>query len=144
MVLHYEMVGGSVSVSDYEAPKTSMTIKVIASVEELAKAIITLSRPVAMDVTELYAALPDAPLPAPVEAAVAWFNDRATPCWASCETDPCPDGGGCLYTAQRTILRALAAATAERERLITGVKGEVYSCKSDIFGATYEAVEEGK
>jgi hypothetical protein len=27
------------------------------------------------------------------------------------------------------------------EMLITGVKGEIYPCKSDIFAATYEPVE---
>jgi len=28
------------------------------------------------------------------------------------------------------------------DMLITGVKGEIYPCKADIFAATYEAVEE--
>lgn len=30
------------------------------------------------------------------------------------------------------------------DMLITGVKGEIYPCKPDIFAATYEAVEEAE
>ena len=49
-----------------------------------------------------------------------------------------PHGGG---GAQIDTLEGLLTATAG-DWIIRGVRGELYSCKPDVFALTYEAVED--
>ena len=49
-----------------------------------------------------------------------------------------------FYTVTRHIVKTLEGEhiASPGDWIITGVKGERYPCKPDIFASTYEAVEE--
>lgn len=54
------------------------------------------------------------------------------------DDDGCPHSGPVIETLEGNM------RVAEGDWVITGVKGERYPCKPDIFEATYDAVEEGE
>jgi len=53
-------------------------------------------------------------------------------------------GGGYLTDDGHLVIHTLEGdmTAADGDSIIKGVKGEFYPCKSDIFAATYEPVEE--
>lgn len=53
--------------------------------------------------------------------------------------DWCPAGEGLYINTLEGCMRA-----AMGDMLIKGVQGELYGCRSDIFEATYQAVDEGQ
>ena len=54
------------------------------------------------------------------------------------------DEEGCVYDGQPVIQTLEGELTvSDRDWIITGVKGERYPCKPDIFEATYELVKGG-
>lgn len=68
--------------------------------------------------------------------AVQFFNDQPFPegvC--DCSADPLHFGTPHIHT-----LEGIHDVT-ESDWIITGVKGEKYPCKADIFRMTYESVE---
>lgn len=66
--------------------------------------------------------------------ATQFFRDRQ-PWPAGVKLGAYEHKGPCIETLEGTM------AVSEGDWIITGVKGERYPCKPDIFAATYEAVE---
>lgn len=70
-----------------------------------------------------------------VVEAVQWFPDRTVEGVCTCPSD---EYGRVPHV--HTLEGALRVSSGDW--IITGVKGERYPCKPDIFAATYEAVEQ--
>jgi hypothetical protein len=64
--------------------------------------------------------------------AVQWFRTGDHP--AVWEDTQSPTGFA-IYTLENTVIKH---EVTPGDWIITGVKGEVYACKPDIFAATYE------
>jgi hypothetical protein len=67
-----------------------------------------------------------------------WFPDKAVD---GVIIGPYVSGDEQLYEAKCPTLEGIFGVTAG-DWIITGVLGEKYPCKPDIFDMTYEAVEE--
>ncbi len=52
--------------------------------------------------------------------------------------DACSPTGYAMHTPENTVIRHEVTIG---DWIITGVKGEQYPCKPDIFAATYDALE---
>lgn len=50
--------------------------------------------------------------------------------------------GGCWYMQIKTLEGEMRAQKGDY--VVQGIKGEIYPCKPDIFGASYEVLEEGE
>jgi len=73
--------------------------------------------------------------PVVIEADQFW-NDRPFPKGVcDCGSDPAHFGTPHIHTLEGVM------DVTEGDWIITGVKGERYPCKPDIFAATYEPVE---
>jgi hypothetical protein len=72
--------------------------------------------------------------PVVIEADQFWLNSDAGWPRGVCK-DPASSTGYAIDT-----LEGRALEVTEGDWIITGVKGELYPCKPDIFEATYEAV----
>ncbi len=66
-----------------------------------------------------------------------FFNDHPFPVGVcDCGADPAHYGTPHIHTLEGIM------DVAETDWIITGVKGEKYPCRNDIFEATYEKVED--
>ena len=74
--------------------------------------------------------------PAVIEA---WQNsdENEFPLWVASADIGRESGGVILINTLEGVMRAMPG-----DYIIKGVQGEIYSCKSDIFEATYEVVNE--
>jgi hypothetical protein len=68
--------------------------------------------------------------------AVQWFRPGDHPAVVADERSPT---GYAIYTPENT---AVAFEVTPGDWIITGVKGEVYPCKPDVFAASYEPANE--
>lgn len=74
-------------------------------------------------------------MPVVIEA-TQWFKDGDHFAVSKYETcDPTMNGYGCVNTHEGTLI------VTPGDYIITGVKGEHYPCKPDIFDMTYEVVK---
>ena len=76
--------------------------------------------------------------------AVQWFKDNDHPAVIhSSAMHAKPISPGILYPSNKRYIRTLEGnmEVTPGDWIITGVKGEHYPCKPDIFEATYEAVK---
>ena len=64
--------------------------------------------------------------------AVQWFRTGDHP---AVREDTLSPTGFAIYTLENTVIKH---EVTPGDWIITGVKGEVYACKPDIFAATYE------
>jgi len=71
---------------------------------------------------------------------MCWFDDSGKVRWAP-EDHPSINIFGCVQKPAIATLEGWHAVTVG-DFIITGVKGEHYPCKPDIFEMTYEKVEE--
>lgn len=69
-----------------------------------------------------------------------WFDDTGKVRWAPGDLDSI-NVYGCIKKPAIQTLEGWYAVTPS-DWIITGVKGEHYPCKPDIFSATYEEVTE--
>lgn len=77
--------------------------------------------------------------------ATQWFKDGDHPEVKRSEAyDSHPISPGILYRSKDYYIKTLEGKmkVTAGDWIITGVKGEHYPCKPDIFEATYESVEE--
>jgi hypothetical protein len=68
--------------------------------------------------------------------AVQWFRPGDHPAVVADARSPT---GYAIYTPENTVV---AFEVTPGDWIITGVKGEVYPCKPDVFAASYELAEE--
>jgi hypothetical protein len=68
--------------------------------------------------------------------AVQWLRPGDHP---AVVPDPASPTGFAIRTLENTVIRH---EVTPGDWIITGVKGEVYPCKPDVFAATYEPVED--
>ena len=68
--------------------------------------------------------------------AIKYTGDNAEEIFKFCDKAEFPDDELVIKTLEGTMI------VSDGDWVIKGVKGEFYPCKSDIFEATYERVEE--
>lgn len=77
--------------------------------------------------------------------ATQWFKDGDHPAVYRCQgVRSQPNSPGILYQSKNYYIDTLEGSmtVTPGDWIITGIQGEHYPCKPDIFEATYEQVEE--